>query len=734
MTSRTSKIMHQFGGVLLCVTALTAFLYTVAPWVTAHASPTNSLSPVEYITALLGLGLLTSALFGLIPAPAPLVSLSDGSTTEPRLRRRHLVIRLTGCLALALGASSGVVLFRGSFGGEISRCGNLWIALVAGGTLCALFGGWALSAREEREIRPSADSDGLALLAILAFIFFRFDFLFSGMFPQGLFWEEHETAYAGRNAAGGSCGALILYTFTEFFLGTSFRVFGISEFTVRLNAALVSSAAVLLFWRATRHLFSSWLALLATIAFITSYSLAMAGHISEESFSVTIFVASGLAWSFAGLLKVRRPRHWVGLGLFMGLACMEYAALKPALAIIPLGLAGWFICFSRDSVRTLRHGGVGSCIRSCIFTVILVAVPFLAISAPILANLAEGNDAFFEGARRAEMIGERSGEHFRNQIAKLPRSLATHLTQLFWSGAEYPPLARPPEGARPGLVSVSWTLLASAGLILLAYGVSRRESRRRMNGAKGILAQLYLGAFWLGWAAALIVYCSYFNPDPVMSRRLFVCVPLILLGVSHIWELASRSVSPRAARGVLALIFSLLIAENAMVYLHAQIHPRSRSDFRSSHVMLCEWLSKLRRGERVVVTFDWTDVGIFLGDTKWSTWAVDPERSGYESWACNAIPRLRAWGPERTGHPALREWLRFTKSGWLVLSSRAPERLVQDGSARDLLPIRVERKLSAVRKLVWARRCVRLRDSEWHLHLACPVRRTIRDGGRDRRR
>jgi hypothetical protein len=402
--------------------------------------------------------------------------------------------------------------------------------------------------------------------------------------------------------------------------------------------------------------------------------------------------------------------------MFLGIAAMEYASLKPAILICPTVL----ICVS-------LRGAPGAVLRNILQRtqeMCVMAVPFVALAHPVLINTWNGGTALFEG-RRAVMVG---GAFFNYSKERLPvtyHSVLGYLRQLFLSGADFPPLVYSGIPQRPGLLTSIDTFLFMAAVVM--WIVSCQQWLRSSRASRAALSgPVVRGGLWFFWTLLLLLYCSYFNPV-VFSRRILVCVPLLLLFVGEGMALFLQRFPQRR---LLLRTGILCVAVGALLYngssLHASLHSADFiGAFRSKTSAICAELSTRDASEKYLVGFDWPSDSVwYLGDTPIREWIKDTSRSGYDSWPC-IRPSIftAAVALEAGSNLAVLKALRQSPATYLLLMTRAtaPSEINYPGSVSQSLLSRLQVRVDALRADILLEDCKYVPDSAWYLSAVCRI-------------
>jgi hypothetical protein len=539
----------------------------------------------------------------------------------------------------------------------------------------------------------------------------------------GLFWEESQAAVGGRAALMGECGYLLLYTFNELGIGLAFLLFGVSEQTVHLWATLLGALSCVLFERTAALLFSRRISLFLTVLFATSLSMTVASFIAEESFAMTIFCMTGILWGLVSCLKTHRLSSFVGLGAFLGVAAMEYAALKPGIAIAPLVLLAAFFARLVGSHFSLR------CLFSALVRAGTMLCSALILAAPVVVNAWHRGSAFFEGDRAVRMVGADAYSFLWSRAPTMLPSLQEHIRQFLWRGAEYPPLVGF-VGRPPGLLSVCETLLFSLSLVAAPVLLLRLVFTAR--GAA--LATGCRMALWLSWSAFLVWYCAFHN-ELVLSHRLLVCVPLLFLFIGEVLKLAATSfaVRPRYASSAVVAGVVLLLGCNSVLLWKTLTNTVARAEYNGKTNNLCAHLNNVPAVHSYAIGYYWpAQATFFFGDTALESWQkksmAEIAFTSYETygnWACVVDHLVQLVQPLEHGTARiLAEAAAARQASHVILIERA-RNLAETNPVGALSPDMLDRLRNEVGRMssrVDASRCEYIADSSWFLSVVCPIR------------
>ena len=557
----------------------------------------------------------------------------------------------------------------------------------------------------------------LAVVVLVAV--FRLGYLVTGHIPAGLFFEEHEAAWVGRELLQGNTGAMAQF-YNLAAIAVSYQLFGISDVALRVAASTMGALAALLFAATAWRLFPRSVAFFCAVALIAGFSVVTGSMSIEESYALVFLVQSAVLLSM--LLYAARPTP--ARGIFLGVACAvpmtEYIAVKPGIVIGPavaLGVSAWLAVRAEPEAerrQRLRQWGV-----SALFFV----AAFLLLATPMLFEIAGGGGQFFEG-RGAAFVGAQRESVYATRWPRFGESLRTHVGLLFWRGLA--------GGINPRGVAlldpIVATLVPLSVLILGAYVLDALQ-RRRHRAPSTVLARLtaergrgWRIALWWLWAAGATAFCALWNPEIVYENRLFVVIPVAILLAGEVLAAGRGLFRGRGYAGVVLALSVALVVLDGHRFLSVLDAPDFRMSFRSKTIQLCRHLDRRDPANRYALVWDWGD-GLYFGDTPMAQWVTNQTGAGYDSWPCtreHAITPLPGLSDtpgvltraERDGRP-------FTH---VIVGTRFKdndELLTHGGS--DFLDRRLDGYVRAVGPRVDPRTCSRFADSLWFRYAICPI-------------
>ena len=580
-------------------------------------------------------------------------------------RRRRAWIAIRGGVALVL-LLLGHYAVHLVFAGFRDRDANLsphWIRLMGWGLPALLLGAaawprWALargpvltddgasagdsenigdgetcdrSDRRDRSDRSLWRRGWIAFTALV--VVFRVLPVVAGRLPQGLVWEEHEAAFAGRLVYWGIPPVRVLYGWTELAIAGAFHLFGIGEAALRIGPMALGVLVTLWFAFWTRAHWSAPTAIVCAALLATSPALAFASFFADEGFSTVVFLQIGLVATMLAIVRSERLWLSVVLGALCGMAVMEYAPIKPGIAVAPVVVYGALAAkasFTRGR-RGSRLAGAVAGLYLCVLTVALT-------SAPMLLDFSRGGSEFFDG-RRTQMIGSDWRESLETRLPGFAASLGLHLHALLDTDPDIgAAMLHPSDTPLAGALLPS--LIAGALATLVVLLAVHPTGRRRI----GRWARRHLGwlLLWSAWAAGAVFACALWNHDLLNEHRLLVVLPLLILVAGELFEGVFTAAPAPAVRSIVAAVIVLVVMVHGRDLWRATEDIESRYQYRSKTVSLCRELERLPPDERYLIHWDWTG-GVYFGDTPMEEWIEDTDANGYDSWACERKRRLHGY-------------------------------------------------------------------------------------------
>jgi 4-amino-4-deoxy-L-arabinose transferase-like glycosyltransferase len=207
----------------------------------------------------------------------------------------------------------------------------------------------------------------LALALIAGLTLLRVAILFVS--PLQLYPDEAQYWVWSRSPAFGYFSKPPLIAWL---IGATTAVGGDSEAWIRLSAPLLHAAAAVVLALVGRKLYGPWAGFWAAVIYSLMPGVQLSSVVIATDAPLLLFVSLAL-WAYVGLLAAERPRarlaYAVGLGLFLGLACLaKYAALYFALGLILHGMVD----------RRAREGwSVGARALTCVVLLACVAPNFI---------------------------------------------------------------------------------------------------------------------------------------------------------------------------------------------------------------------------------------------------------------------------------------------------------------------------------------------------------------------
>lgn len=606
------------------------------------------------------------------------------SPSRPVIFRIMLCLLLVALLVYAAIAGINDLLERRALNAPTLLSCISVLALIL---TCLLF-------ESKKSSKSTVRNDVLYWVAVLVLAFiYRFLPIILDQIPGGLAWEEHETAFGGKQMIANGKGSL-MFSISVHIIALFFYLFGVGEEVFRWAAATQGFFAIFLFAGCCRLLFPSAVAFFCIAAYASTPSVFGSSLLGDEGFAILQFISCGALLSLALLFKAPSLTAFLSSGFFLSIAMYEYAPIKPVIPLILIGLLAASVIYKGK--RLYLIGGI------CIFF-----LTFLFVAGPMVISIIGGGSEFSDG-KKIKLPEDQI--YIREQLNTLYVGLKSHVYMIFVKGVGGQPLMN--DGKQPGFPIWQTFLLFFLPLIF----IRKKDSEKRPQ-----LSYLFILFVWCG--VSLVGAALYHPLDPALHRMQAMFPVLIIIG-GYVLENFFTFISDRLSL-VISVSAALVVLVLNSLQVSSNLHnPETMIWFRSRTAPLCEFFQK-NPDKTYLLTWDWNWYGRYLGDTDPRVWAENITRNGYDSWYClkeeKVIARMHF-----LNMPVSEQVTSVKETDYLIVGTRFPtDDTAMDGIGKTMLQDKLKTYLTRLQenKIIHTSNCEILVKDNWHAYAVCKVQK-----------